>query len=43
MYMLNMNVFFSAGGLDNVVKLWDVNRIFDEQDSEGVVNVPATM
>ncbi|XP_074652274.1 transcription initiation factor TFIID subunit 5-like [Tubulanus polymorphus] len=32
----------ASGGIDCKVILWDVNKIFEEQDSEGIVNVPST-
>jgi hypothetical protein len=28
--------------MDNTINLWDVNKIFEEQDSEGIVNVLPT-
>ncbi|XP_064646268.1 transcription initiation factor TFIID subunit 5-like [Lineus longissimus] len=32
----------ASGAMDNTINLWDVNKIFDEQDSEGIVNVLPT-
>ena len=32
-----------TGGIDNSVKLWDVKKIFEEQDSEGIVTTPINM